>query len=554
MSVAKLLHDNGAKLRRLLNITAESDDAKPMYTVLAELQAQNAELSRRLLEEQTSARRLQDAWRKAAGRLKVKNQAATAARRDEREKLHDERMGYRKEEQQRARERAEADVHDKLEREKRLKNGQAARARDAEAETRKLSRKLRKLEKEADDTEMGEADDEMDVEAEDDSDEEDLTRRLPFELLPRRDEATGRWQAESTQIHAVRLAQLARGVSPSTTAMNITDVLKLVAPDVEVPGTCTAQAQLLRTEVTVSSQAMAAFKFAMSIRVLSFGWDESTKFGDGVLSCNAQVKYADGTIENICLRGLSILPEGGTSAAVLAHIETRIFAHSRRLLTEWKVEYEKVNGAGSWAAAGYPSSDSIGLHRLAEDTMLSTDKCNGACCTRRMLAEAIMQCIKDKVGIEAWEAMSDEERDRKYKTYRGDCWQHLRNIVIDAMAAKGDAMLRLQVADDLSMFNAFERNEPDGGSMIHACFKHFHHIGEYHHGRGREYKVWSVKNHASRLLPHFQRSCGNRQDLKFDGCIPLLLHRLTPSPSPSSYVATSTARSQRASLTSPSTQ
>eukprot|EP00966_Prymnesium_polylepis_P312811 7228583-Prymnesium_polylepis.1 len=60
---------------------------------------------------------------------------------------------------------------------------------------------------------------------------------------------------------------------------------------------------------------MAAFKFAKAVRILSFGWDESTKFGDAVFSCNAQVRNADGTIEDVCLRGLSALPEGGKSAA-----------------------------------------------------------------------------------------------------------------------------------------------------------------------------------------------------------------------------------------------
>ena len=62
--------------------------------------------------------------------------------------------------------------------------------------------------------------------------------------------------------------------------------------------------------------------------------------------------------------------------------------------------------------------------------------------------------------------------------------------------------------------------------MIHATFKHLHHKGEYEKGRGRSYGAWSKTNHASRLLPAFERSCGSRQDLKFDGCVPLLLHRL----------------------------
>ena len=94
---------------------------------------------------------------------------------------------------------------------------------------------------------------------------------------------------------------------------------------------------------------------------------------------------------------------------------------------------EKADGGvGSWATAGGPSPENIGLHRLAEETVLNTDTCNGARCTRRMLAEAIMECVKERVGLEAWEAMAEEERDRRWKVYRGDCWKHLRNIIIDA--------------------------------------------------------------------------------------------------------------------------
>jgi hypothetical protein len=45
-----------------------------------------------------------------------------------------------------------------------------------------------------------------------------------------------------------------------------------------------------------------------------------------------------------------------------------------------------------------------------------------------------METIKEKVGFAAWEKMSTEQRNAKYRVYRGDCWQHLRNIIIEAMA------------------------------------------------------------------------------------------------------------------------
>jgi hypothetical protein len=171
--------------------------------------------------------------------------------------------------------------------------------------------------------------------------------------------------------------------------------------------------------------------------------------------------------------------------------------------------------------------ENIGLHRLSDDTVLMTDTCNGARCTKRLLAEVIMQAIKEKVGADAWEAMSEEERDRKYKVFRGDCWQHLRNIMIDAMAAKGDEVVKERLRDDLTEFSAYERIEPEGGSVIRSAFKQFSPGGEYAKGRGREFKVNRIKHHASKLFIPFERALGSRQDLKFDGCVALFINRLT---------------------------
>ena len=65
-----------------------------------------------------------------------------------------------------------------------------------------------------------------------------------------------------------------------------------------------------------------------------------------------------------------------------------------------------------------------------------------------MVAAAAMVAVEAKVGKAAWDAMTEEERERKYKTYLGDCWQHLRNIIIEAMAAAANASARAAVSSD----------------------------------------------------------------------------------------------------------
>ena len=90
----------------------------------------------------------------------------------------------------------------------------------------------------------------------------------------------------------------------------------------------------------------------------------------------------------------------------------------------------------------------------------------------------------------------------------------------------GDAHVAVALEDDLAEFSAAERVEIEGSSLIRSVFKHLHHIGEYEHGRGREFEVNRKKNNESSLFIPFERAMGARMDLKFDGCISLFWNRL----------------------------
>lgn len=535
VKVAAMMKEHGVALRRALKLDVDPLTAPTSWDRIAAAEERASTAEKELQEKQRATAKLVDTHRKLKDASKKKHRSVLRA--EERAKLLQQQKEAKSALLSSLREanaaalalkeqRMEEKYNDKFEVQRKGLNKARERAREAEHEKQKAEGKVRRLQKKIDEMEEEPDSEVSEAEEDDQSDEEETPSRAPrLELLPRRDER-GRWQAEDWPVRALRWAQQARGVAPSTVSRNIQDVLSLIAPELEVPATCERQNKIIRGEVTLGGEAMAAWKFAKATRILSFGWDESTKFGDSVFSCNAQVQHGDGTVEDICLRGLSILPEGGKSAEVLAHIEKRIFAYSRRILMLWKDEYEKSMGAGTWAMAGGADPENIGLHRLCEDTVLMTDTCNGARCTKRMLAEAVMESIKAKVGLEAWEAMSEEERSRKYKVFRGDCWQHLRNILIDAMAQAGDKHVKDAVSDSLAEFSSFERIEVEGSSVIRGIFKQFHHGGEYCKGRGREFEVDRKRKHQTSLFIPFERAMGSRQDLKFDGCVPLFWNRL----------------------------
>ena len=84
--VARLLLDRGAALRRLLLLDADDEQALPSHVVMERLSLRVELLEAELREQQAASKRLQDAWRKAANRVKKKCKAVTEARRDERAK------------------------------------------------------------------------------------------------------------------------------------------------------------------------------------------------------------------------------------------------------------------------------------------------------------------------------------------------------------------------------------------------------------------------------------------------------------------------------------
>ena len=109
---------------------------------------------------------------------------------------------------------------------------------------------------------------------------------------------------------------------------------------------------------------------------------------------------------DIVLRGAT-LTAGSNSEAVAKSVDTKIFSHSHRLLAGWREKHESKFGKDSWAADGGVSPSQIGLHRLAEDTVIIGDNCNGERKSKRLVATAAEAAKRLEIGEAKWEAMSD---------------------------------------------------------------------------------------------------------------------------------------------------
>ena len=244
-------------------------------------------------------------------------------------------------------------------------------------------------------------------EEEEEMTEESVEEGPTRQVSPR--DARGRYAAMPQKLRVLIWAELARRVPPSAVCANVFDALQAYAPAEDVTLPCEREVQKMRGELTVASEAIAAFRVALCKRIVSFGWDESTKYGLGLLSSSTQIELNDGNVADVIMRGAT-LTAGGTAEAIAWSIERKIFLHARELLVGWKAQHEETYGEGSWAVAGGPDPEAIGLHRLSEQTLLMSDTCNAARSCKRLLQEAAMKSGRDSMGEEAWEALTPSAR------------------------------------------------------------------------------------------------------------------------------------------------
>ena len=516
VKIGRLLYESAPALRKLLKLDVASEEAKSLHVVAAERAERISSLEAELKEQHAAAQHVQDAWRKAAGRLKKTHGAVTQARREERAKLSAKLSEERKALKPRAREEAEAKVADNIERVNRLRNEANARAREAEKKVRACERKIGRLEKTIEKMEEEDSDEAPESPEPDEPDE-------PASKISRRDER-GRFTGIPWEVRPLIYGQHARRTPPSAINANITQVLKVFAEEKVIPLPALDELRRMRGELTVAGEAMAAMRVALAKRIMSFGFDESTKFGMGLLSSNTQIEEMDGTVTDVVQRGAT-LTAGGTSDEIAKSIDTKIFSHSRRLLQGWREEHERLYGAGSWGADGGPDPSQIGMHRLSEQTVIMGDTCNAERKAKRIVADLALAAAKDKYGEEALAAMSEAERERVSTSFIGDCHQHLRNILINAMSIAATDMLKDTLEDDLAEFSAFDRMSVDGMQLIRAIYKEMHPGGEYAKGKGREFKAWVEKHFGSAMWVPFANAAGSRQDMALDGALPIFANR-----------------------------
>ena len=165
------------------------------------------------------------------------------------------------------------------------------------------------------------------------------------------------------------------------------------------------------------------------------------------------------------------------------------------------------------------------MARLAGGGAIISDTCNTARKTRRLLTEMIRAQAIEMIGLDIYEAMTDNEKERVTRVHEFDCVNHLRNIILNAMSDAMSAHVAEELKLHLEAFSSWERLTTDFTQLLRATYKEFHHGCRYYKGKGREFTDWINKNHSTAFVIHFERAEGGRQDLDYDAAVPLYVNR-----------------------------
>eukprot|EP00966_Prymnesium_polylepis_P134522 3109074-Prymnesium_polylepis.1 len=256
---------------------------------------------------------------------------------------------------------------------------------------------------------------------------------------------------------------LARSTPPATAGANYSDAAKHFAQHQQVRQPSLAWIRKLRVETTILGEACAGLQVLCAKRIVSFGFDESTKLGNGVASTNLQIETQDGELLDVVLRGAFVIP-GGTAEQVSAAMESKLFAHCRELLRKWKGVYEQMCGEGRWP---FPDPSRLGYHQLGGSLIMS-DTCKAARAAKRLIMDNAARAIEADVGPAAWAALSEEDQAAKTRMYVGDCMQHLRNVLLAAMSSAATSHLAAELEESLAAFSSFKRMSTDIMQLIRA--------------------------------------------------------------------------------------
>ena len=151
-----------------------------------------------------------------------------------------------------------------------------------------------------------------------------------------------------------------------------------------------------------------------------------------------------------------------------------------------------------------PSSNDIDFGKLSQGGGMTSDTCNAARKTRRLVVANV---------IKAAEEMSTDN----ICVLEVDCWNHLQNVWLGGMSKALSAFLNEHLTNYLEHIDPRLRVSTKIEMILRAVDKEFSLCANYPKGHGELFRDWMNVYHPGAVLFHVERTSGSRQDLCVEG-------------------------------------
>ena len=152
--------------------------------------------------------------------------------------------------------------------------------------------------------------------------------------------------------------------------------------------------------------------------------------------------------------------------------------------------YLKLYPGETWTG---PEPEQLSMAHLAgggANRAIMSDTCNTAEKAKALLTDMAAKQMRERMGVEAWGKLLEQEQTHAACVHKLDCWQHMRNIFLNEYEMS-NAQSKLVAAELKPHLDAFTiMGAHDHGlrpAVLRAAEKEFHHHCSYYKGKGREY-------------------------------------------------------------------
>lgn len=291
--------------------------------------------------------------------------------------------------------------------------------------------------------------------------------------------------------------QYANGTPRSAIGPNIEAIVRTTAPWLKPQTPSPRFLTECRFEMRTVLECLCGREVAAAYRIRLLGFDESCKYGNAAITSNVVVEPTPGEeLKVVVLRGVYI-SAGGTAVAISKAINEKCFGRLRDLQRRWRQRFEKDNPGATWTG---PEPERLSLARLGGGGAIISDTCNTAHATQELLESMIADEVQQSIGAAAWAAMSDAQRRHATRVHKLDCWQHMRNIFLNAMSAAQAAHVAEELKPWLDAFGAWDRMTTDFCQLLRAAYK-VSQIRPAPHATARHHASLTAAKHVPGLTP-----------------------------------------------------